>query len=118
MRLMGVCLQVVQNVLRPLPDIPDLIHGLKRRLTPRSRHRCHRLHRRSLRDEPHAGSRSQHQIDTTRGILDRASELSGTPYGRAEKSDVALRVVADELETLIADDLWPMQKYRELLFQY
>jgi glutamine synthetase len=30
----------------------------------------------------------------------------------------ALRVVADALETLVADDLWPMPKYRELLFQY
>ena len=29
-----------------------------------------------------------------------------------------LRAAADELETLIADDLWPMPKYRELLFQY
>jgi glutamine synthetase len=30
----------------------------------------------------------------------------------------ALRDVADELETLVADDLWPLPKYRELLFQY
>ena len=30
----------------------------------------------------------------------------------------ALREVADELETLVADDLWPMPKYRELLFQF
>ena len=30
----------------------------------------------------------------------------------------ALREVADELETLVADDLWPLPKYRELLFQY
>jgi len=30
----------------------------------------------------------------------------------------ALRVVADELETLVDDDLWPLPKYRELLFQY
>ena len=29
-----------------------------------------------------------------------------------------VREVADELETLVADDLWPMPKYRELLFQY
>jgi len=29
-----------------------------------------------------------------------------------------LRVVADELETLVADDLWPLPKYRELLFQF
>jgi glutamine synthetase len=30
----------------------------------------------------------------------------------------ALRTVADELETVVADDLWPLPKYRELLFQY
>jgi glutamine synthetase len=30
----------------------------------------------------------------------------------------ALRAVADELETVVADDLWPLPKYRELLFQY
>ncbi len=30
----------------------------------------------------------------------------------------ALRGVADELETLVADDLWPLPKYRELLFQF
>ena len=29
-----------------------------------------------------------------------------------------LREVADELETLVADDLWPLPKYRELLFQF
>ena len=30
----------------------------------------------------------------------------------------ALREVADKLEALVADDLWPLPKYRELLFQY
>ena len=30
----------------------------------------------------------------------------------------SLRSVVDELETLVADDLWPLPKYRELLFQY
>ena len=30
----------------------------------------------------------------------------------------ALREIADTLETVVADDLWPMPKYRELLFQY
>jgi glutamine synthetase len=33
-------------------------------------------------------------------------------------AQVMLREVADELETLVADDLWPLPKYRELLFQY
>jgi glutamine synthetase len=30
----------------------------------------------------------------------------------------AVRDVADELETLVSDDMWPLPKYRELLFQY
>jgi len=30
----------------------------------------------------------------------------------------ALRAIVDKLETLVADDLWPLPKYRELLFQY
>ena len=30
----------------------------------------------------------------------------------------ALREAADTLETLVADDLWPLPKYRELLFQH
>jgi glutamine synthetase len=30
----------------------------------------------------------------------------------------AQETVVDELETLVADDLWPLPKYRELLFQY
>jgi glutamine synthetase len=30
----------------------------------------------------------------------------------------SLREAADELETVVSDDLWPLPKYRELLFQY
>jgi glutamine synthetase len=30
----------------------------------------------------------------------------------------ALRTVVDELETLVSDELWPLPKYRELLFAY
>ena len=33
-------------------------------------------------------------------------------------AQATLRAVVDELETLVADDLWPLPKYRELLFQY
>jgi len=33
-------------------------------------------------------------------------------------AQAALRDVADALELLVADDLWPLPKYRELLFQY
>jgi glutamine synthetase len=30
----------------------------------------------------------------------------------------SLRAAADDLESLVADELWPLPKYRELLFQY
>jgi glutamine synthetase len=29
-----------------------------------------------------------------------------------------LRTIVDQLETLVSDELWPLPKYRELLFQY
>ena len=51
-----------------------------------------------------------YEIDTTRGILDRACELTGTQYGAAERSDVGLRVVADHARTcvfLIGDGVIP-----------
>ena len=51
-----------------------------------------------------------YEIDTTRGILDRASELTGVRYGSSEKSDVALRVIADHSRTcafLISDGVIP-----------
>lgn len=51
-----------------------------------------------------------YEIDTTRGILDRAGELSGATYGRNESDDVALRVVADHARTcvfLIGDGVIP-----------
>ena len=51
-----------------------------------------------------------YEIDTTRGILDRACELSGARYGGNGKDDVALRVVADHARTcafLIGDGVIP-----------
>jgi glutamine synthetase len=38
--------------------------------------------------------------------------------GRVVPAQARLRAAAGELETLVADDLWPLPKYRELLFQY
>ena len=40
------------------------------------------------------------------------------PRDKVIPAQEALREVADELETHVADDLWPLPKYRELLFQY
>jgi len=51
-----------------------------------------------------------YEIDTTRAILDRAVELSGTRYGADPLLDVALRVVSDHARTcafLIADGVLP-----------
>lgn len=51
-----------------------------------------------------------YEIDTTKIILDRASELSDVKYGINEKQDVALRVVADHARTcafLIVDGVLP-----------
>ena len=51
-----------------------------------------------------------YEIDTTRGILDRACELSGARYGTDHRDDVALRVVADHARTcvfLIGDGVIP-----------
>lgn len=56
------------------------------------------------------GVENIYEIDTTRGILDRAAELSGAFYGRDAKNDVALRVVADHARTcafLIGDGVIP-----------
>jgi glutamine synthetase len=67
-----------------------------------------------LVDAIHALEHAQHSAHEAGSVHEEA---------RAFCDDVipaqnALRDVADELETLVADDLWPLPKYRELLFQY
>jgi len=39
----------------------------------------------------------------------------GDPRHRAAKM-VELRTLGDALETMVADDLWPLPTYREMLF--
>jgi len=56
------------------------------------------------------GVENIYEIDTTMKILTRASELSGVSYGSSQKSDIALRVVADHARTsamLIGDGVTP-----------
>ena len=56
------------------------------------------------------GVENIYEIDTTKIILDRASELSNTKYGSNPYSDVSLRVVADHARTammLIGDGVNP-----------
>ena len=56
-----------------------------------------------------------YEIDTSRLVLDRATELSGRRYGADDKGDVALRVVTDHTRTavmLIADGVTPGNESR------
>jgi len=56
------------------------------------------------------GVENIYEIDTTMQILSKASALSGVNYGKNEKSDVSLRVIADHARTaamLIGDGVTP-----------
>jgi alanyl-tRNA synthetase len=56
------------------------------------------------------GVENIYEIDTTMQILKKASELTGVTYGKNEKSDISLRVIADHARTsamLIGDGVTP-----------
>jgi alanyl-tRNA synthetase len=56
------------------------------------------------------GVENIYEIDTTKHILNRASSLTGVKYGNEERSDIALRVIADHARTatmLIGDGVTP-----------
>ena len=56
------------------------------------------------------GVENIYEIDTTMQILKKASELTGVTYGKNEKSDVSLRIIADHARTsamLIGDGVTP-----------
>ncbi|NUS10190.1 MAG: alanine--tRNA ligase [Streptomyces sp.] len=56
------------------------------------------------------GVQNMYETDTLRVVIDKATELTGVPYGRSHDSDVALRVVADHMRTsvmLIGDGVTP-----------
>ena len=57
---------------------------------------------------------AQHAAHETRSVQDEARAF----VQEVIPAQNALREIADELEALVADDLWPLPKYRELLFQY
>jgi len=57
---------------------------------------------------------ARHDVHAGASVADEAR----TVVSRVIPAQDRLRAVADELETLVADDLWPLPKYRELLFQY
>ena len=56
------------------------------------------------------GVENIYEIDTTMQILSKASAISGVKYGKNEKSDISLRVIADHARTaamLIGDGVTP-----------
>ncbi|MBO8199896.1 alanine--tRNA ligase [Streptomyces smyrnaeus] len=56
------------------------------------------------------GVHNMYEIDTSRAVIDKATELTGVAYGAAEESDVSLRVVCDHIRTsvmLIGDGVTP-----------
>ncbi len=56
------------------------------------------------------GVENIYEIDTTMQILSRASDLTGVTYGKSQKADISLRVVADHARTsamLIGDGVTP-----------
>ncbi len=68
----------------------------------------------SLVDAIEALEHVQHEAHEAESVHEEARAFATTVIPAQE----ALRGVVDELETLVADDLWPLPKYRELLFQY
>jgi glutamine synthetase len=64
----------------------------------------------AINDLDHA----QHEAHEAGSVQDEARAF----VDRVLPAQSTLRDVADKLEALIADDLWPLPKYRELLFQY
>ncbi|GAA4065446.1 alanine--tRNA ligase [Nonomuraea soli] len=56
-----------------------------------------------------------YEIDTTFKVLDRAAELTKTRYGRDQRADTSLRVIADHVRTgtmLVADGVAPSNEGR------
>ena len=70
--------------------------------------------RRPLVDAIHALEHAQHAAHKAASVQAEARVF----VDKVIPAQNALREVVDELETLVADDLWPLPKYRELLFQF
>jgi glutamine synthetase len=67
-----------------------------------------------LVDAIHALEKAQHAAHEAGSLHAEAKAF----HAQVIPAQDAVREAADELETLVADDLWPLPKYRELLFQY
>ncbi len=68
----------------------------------------------SLVDAIAALERAQHHAHEAGSVQAEAKAFATSVI----PAQAALRDVVDALETLVADELWPLPKYRELLFQY
>ncbi len=68
----------------------------------------------NLVDAIHALEHAQHEAHGSDSVHAEAHAFVDSVI----PAQAALRAVADELETLVSDELWPLPKYRELLFQY
>ncbi len=68
----------------------------------------------ALIERIHELERAQHQAHGASSVPEEARVFVDTVI----PAQNALREIADTLETIVADDLWPLPKYRELLFQY
>ena len=68
----------------------------------------------SLVDAIAALERAQHHAHEAGTVQAEAKAFSTSVI----PAQAALRDVVDALETLVSDELWPLPKYRELLFQY
>jgi glutamine synthetase len=68
----------------------------------------------SLSDAIDELARAAHEAHEARDVRDEARVFVNDVIPAQNR----LRDIADELETIVADDLWPLPKYRELLFQY
>ena len=68
----------------------------------------------TLVERIHDLEQAQHQAHRAGSVPEEARVFVDTVI----PAQNALREIADTLETVVADDLWPLPKYRELLFQY
>jgi len=68
-----------------------------------------------------AGATSNYDIDLLRTLVDKASAISGKPYGGSQADDdVSMRVIADHARTtafLIADGIFPDRAGREYVLR-
>ena len=67
-----------------------------------------------LVDAIHALEHAQHAAHEAGSVHAEAKAF----HDKVIPAQNAVRAAADELETLVSDELWPLPKYRELLFQY